>query len=137
MNEDKEGLMPEEVHPSKKDDGPNDLSDAIVLRIADDIEDARTLRDKRTHLFKWFARGTAVFLLLLVLFIVAIIWCPRASLLPIHAPTVAITILIVLAAIPTFLIVSIARAVFGRKTQSESPFTPIHALIQLIKDMRS
>lgn len=136
MNEDKEGLMPEEIHPSKKDDGPDDLSDAIVLRIADDIEDARTLRNKRNCLYWCFAGCSLIFLLLLICFIVAIIWSPKASLLPIHAPTVCITILIVLAAIPTFMIVSIARAVFGRKTQSESPFTPIHALIQLIKDMR-
>lgn len=129
-------VMPDE-DDSSENSGTVDISYAICDRITDDIEDSKSLRDKREILLFILGGVAAFFYILLVVFIGLVIFCPRAFHLAYISPTVCITILVSLSAIPTIICVSVAKAVFGKKTQAESPFTPLHAIIQLMKDMRS
>lgn len=134
MSDNNEKLMPENVPESEQT--PDTLVDAVVNKIRDDIDDAISLRDKRS-LFAWIIVGVCCFFYLtLFCFILAIIWCPAASHLPNVAPSVTITVLVILAAIPTLLAILLGRAVFGRRAQMETAFTPIHALFQILKDMK-
>lgn len=125
-----------------EDDSPGnsdsvDISYAICDRITDDIEDSKSLRDKREILLCILGGVAALFYILLVIFIGLVIFCPKAFHLAYISPTVCITILVSLSAIPTIICVSVAKAVFGKKAQAESPFTPLHAIIQLMKDVKS
>lgn len=112
------------------------LSSAVVQQIQDDIDDSRTLRSWR----KGIATGLILISLCLfaamltaigfILFDVDV--ASRAN----EAPTITVAIIMVLAAVPTLITISVARAVFGRKHASESPYAPLQALINVVKEMR-
>lgn len=134
MPEANQPLMPENVPESEQT--PDTLVDAIVGKINDDIQDAASLRDKRAFFAKVLFWACLIFYACFLAFIVAIIWCPFARHFPIHAPSVTIVVLIALAAVPTLLALLLGKAVFGRRAQGETAFTPIHALLQIMKDMK-
>lgn len=134
MSDGNEKLMPENVPESEQT--PDSLVDAIVGKINDDIQDAASLRDKRAFFATVLFWACLIFYACFLAFIVAIIWCPFARHFPIHAPSVTIVILIALAAVPTLLALLLGKAVFGKRTQGEVAFTPIHALLQIMKDMK-
>lgn len=128
-----EVLMPDENVLGE----PDDISSAIVKKISDDVEDARTLREYRMISAVVLGGTAALFYVLLILFIGLLVWCPAARYFPLQSPTVCIVVLLILSVVPTLLTLCVAKAVFGRKAQVETPFAPLHAIFQLMKDMKS
>ena len=129
-------LMPDEQDEAAEPKAFS-LSSAVVQQIQDDIDDSRTLRSWR----KGIAAGLILIAIGLFFAMLATIGfilfdvdvASRAN----EAPTVTIAIVMVLAAVPTLITISVARAVFGRKHASETPSAPLQALLNVIKEMRS
>lgn len=126
------------AHMPIPDDEHNadDLSVAVAKHIADDIADAQMLRPwrLRTAIIMGVVAGVFYIILLCVIgmFISndGIIACAERS------PHVAIVILLILAVVPTIITLQIARAVFGYKKADRAPYTPIQALVHLMKEMQ-
>lgn len=128
-------LMPEEIPHTEP--GADSLTGAIVSKIVDDTEDSKTLRNYRPCLAKALATTATIFYVILLMGIISVIWCPTVTCLAVRSQTVCITILVILAVIPTLLVFFLARAVFGKRAQIETPLTPLNALVQLMRDMKS
>lgn len=125
------------LFPEKADEGQvDDLSSAVSAHIRDDIDDAQSLRQWRTTLARCMVGLAGLFYLALIVTIGAIIFCDSVACRILYAPTVAITIVIVLAAVPTLMLVSVARAVFGKRNPNDSPYSPLQAIIHLMKEMK-
>lgn len=130
MPNDKNSLMPDDSSLSQE---RNEIESAIVNRINDDIDDARILRGWRVLAVILISAVAMLFYVGLGYFVFGVGQMGEMAEI---APSVAVTVLIVFAAIPTILVVSVAKAIFGLKSQAEAPFTPLHAIIQLMKDMK-
>ena len=128
-------LMPDENHVDNQGDT---LSISVAKQIDDNIQDSQSLRECRSATVKIFAATAAIFYLALLVVIGMLVFGNEAIMKSvIDAPNVCITALIILAIIPLLLSVQISRAIFGRRQQGDSLYTPLQALVHLIKEMRS
>ncbi len=116
---------------------PSDgLSGAIVEHIEDDIADGRTLRAWRPWIAGALLAVAALFYLALLAVIVGLAVCCNFAYLASQTPTVIITVIVVLAAVPTLIAMGVSKAVFGKRTNAESPYTPLQAIIHLMKELK-
>lgn len=112
------------------------VSAAVAKQILDNIEDVRFLRPWRfrTAVIMGIVAGIFYVVLLCVIGMFVsndgIIQCAEKS------PHVAIVILLVLAVVPTLITLQIAKAVFGYKKAEPEPYTPLQALLHLMKEMK-
>lgn len=114
-----------------------DLSTAIVKHIEDDIDDASVLRDWRKAIAGAMVGVSVVFYIALIIFVGCLCFCNSVAQRVLAAPTVAIAAIVVLAAVPSLILASVARAVFGKHNGMESPYSPLQAIIHLMKEMKS
>lgn len=110
-----------------------DLSTAIVKH----IEDASVLRDWRKAIAGAMIGVSVVFYIALIIFVGCLCFCNSVAQRVLAAPTVAIAAIVVLAAVPSLILASVARAVFGKHNGMESPYSPLQAIIHLMKEMKS
>lgn len=110
-----------------------DLSTAIVKH----IEDASVLRDWRKAIAGAMIVVSVVFYIALIIFVGCLCFCNSVAQRVLAAPTVAIAAIVVLAAVPSLILASVARAVFGKHNGMESPYSPLQAIIHLMKEMKS
>ena len=112
------------------------LSSAIVKHIEDDINDGQTLRAWRP----WLAAALlsiAVILYATLLYVIrGFATCSGLVALATQAQVVAVAVIATLAVIPTLIIATVARAVFGKRTSSNTPYAPLQAIIHLMKEMK-
>lgn len=118
--------------PSRGD--PDSVLLAAADQIHDCIEDAKILRAWRPKVAKGLILLALAFYVMLIALVLAFAYCPRFATL-LQAPTICLTLLVIFAAIPTLILVGVMRAIFGSKNQS-SPYTPLHALLQVMKDIK-
>lgn len=110
-----------------------DLSTAIVKH----IDDASVLRDWRKAIAGAMIGVSVVFYIALIIFVGCLCFCNSVAQRVLAAPTVAIAAIVVLAAVPSLILASVARAVFGKHNGMESPYSPLQAIIHLMKEMKS
>ena len=128
-------LMPDENHADHQGDT---LSVSVAKQIEDNIQDAQTLRECRFIAVKIFAVVAGIFYLVLLCVIAMLVGGDEGIMKSaVNAPNVCITALIILAVIPVLLSVQIARAVFGKRQHGDTPYTPLQALVHLIKEMKN
>lgn len=133
MNDNAKELLPSENEVPYS----GDLSSAIVKRIEDDIEDAGVLRSWRKIVAMVMGITAGVFYLVLLGFLACLCFCDSIAHRILVAPTVAVAIIVVLAAVPSLILASVARAVFGKHSAVDSPYSPLQSIIQLMKEMKS
>lgn len=134
MSDDPKTLMPDDTVDSSN--GASGLPAALICHIQDCIEDAKTLRDFRPKLAK--ALIFLAFFQYIILF-VTIFWIgltPYRFYWLFQSQTLTIVIVLVLAVLPTAILITVSRAVFGHHSRPEDvPYTPIQTVIQIMKDM--
>ena len=130
MSDDKTGLMPDDASlvPEKPD-----LASAIVERISDDIDDSKSLRSLRKTAVCALSFLALIFYVALFYFV---FFSESLDALSLQSSSVTIAILLVFAVITTIFVVSVSKAIFGVNSGKETPFTPLHAIIQLLKDTK-
>lgn len=115
-----------------EDGSPDSVSAAIVKHVDDDIDDARTLREWR----KRYAIYVSIIGIICYGILLFAMWqLFKHPTFVAAAPTVALGILLILAAIPILILVSLSKAIFG-KHSSGNTYTPLQTLIHLIKEMK-
>ena len=127
------------VMPDDKDvEGrqPDDISSAIVAHIQDDIEDGKTFREWRKTVAIAMSLVSVAFYMMLAIAMFCLALGGPVLDLAVQEPTVAITVFVILAAVPTLIMVSVARAVFGKRGSYDSPYAPLQAIIHLMKEMK-
>lgn len=128
-------LMPDE---NRVDYQGDTLSISVAKQIEDNIQDAQTLRECRFVAVKIYAVVAGIFYIVLLCVIAMLVSGDEAIMKSaVNAPNVCITALVILAVIPVLLSVQIARAVFGKRQHGDTPYTPLQALVHLIKEMKS
>ena len=129
--------MPDSVkiyvdHGSDGEGKANTLVGAVVDHINDDIKNAQTLRDWRPCMAKWMIIIAATFYVAFFVFCFIIMNNERL----LGVPSVCIAFGLLLSLIPTMLLLTVARAVFGNHKGSETPFSPMQALLNLMKEVK-
>lgn len=129
MSDKNESLMPEENDTHERDD----ISFSIAKKINDDIEDSSILRSWR----KWFSAG-AIVLAILLYFILG-----KAVFKVINHPDIfeniqylAVTTLIILAFIPTLIILQVSKAIYGKGASDNQSYSPIQSVLKLLKELK-
>mgnify|MGYP000053584197 CR=1 FL=1 len=121
----------------EKEQRSNDVISAIYDLLEDSVEDAQSLRDERKPLadkLVWVVGGFYVVFLLVV---GMILFCPAMVSRVAQAQNLYIVILILLAAIPTLVLVQLAKAVFSKKSSmTDTALTPLEAVIKLMNEIR-
>lgn len=126
-----------ELFPRKEEEEhTDDLSSAGSAHIQDDIEDSQSLRHWRPRIAAGMIVAAVAFYAVLLITIGCIGFCDTVAYRVHCAPTVAITIVLVLATVPTLIMLSVAKAVFGKRNSGDSPYTPLQAIIHLMKEMK-
>ena len=115
-----------------KEGGANDLVSAVVNHIEDDVKNAQTLRNWRPWIARLLLAVAAVFYYWFYRFIEELLENPCLLM----APAVCIAIVLALSLIPTMLLLTVAKAVFGSQKGSETPFSPMQALLNLMKEVK-
>ena len=127
-----------ELFPSENEKPySGDLSTAIVKHIEDDIEDACVLRSWRKAIAGTMIGVSGLFYIALIAFVGCLCFCDSVAHRILATPTVAIAVIVVLAAVPSLILASVARAVFGKHNGMDSPYSPLQAIIHLMKEMKS
>lgn len=128
-------LMPDENHVDHQGDT---LSVSVAKQIDDNIQDAQTLRECRFIAVKIFAVVAGIFYIVLLCVIAMLVSGDEEIMKSaVNAPNVCITALVILALIPVLLSVQIAKAVFGKRQHGDNLYTPLQALVHLIKEMKN
>ena len=121
----------------EKEQRSNDVISAIYDLLEDSVEDAQSLRDERKPLadkLLWVVGG---FYLVFLLVVWMILFCPAMVSRVAQAQNLYIVILILLAAIPTLVLVQLAKAVFSKKSSmADTALTPLEAVIKLMNEIR-
>ena len=133
MNDDAKELLPSEGEAPYS----GDLSSAIVKHIEDDIEDAGVLRGWRKKVARTMIITAVLFYGSLLAVVGSLCFCDAVAHRILAAPTVAVAVIVVLAAVPSLILASVARAVFGKHNGMDSPYSPLQAIIHLMKEMKS
>lgn len=110
MSEDAKELLPSEGEAPYS----GDLSSAIVRHIEDDIEDAGVLRSWRKQVATAMIAIAAVFYAVLFGIIGCVCFSEAVAQRVLAVPTFAIVVIVVLAAVSTLILASVARPLFGR-----------------------
>lgn len=131
-NEKQASLMPDE---GGELNNPDSIVAAVVEHIHDDIKDSNVLRGWR----KWIAGALICVALGLYAFLLIAIYVVASNLgqysLLLQAQTLCGIVVVVLAAIPTLILIGVMKAIFGSRKAAEGPYSPMHALFQLLKDV--
>lgn len=131
-NEKQALLMPDEDNELNN---PDPIVAAVVEHLHDDVEDARVLRGWRRWIAVILIAVVLSFYVFILLTISVVATNPYEYYWILQAQTLCGIVIVVLAAIPTLIVVGVMKAIFGSRKATDSPYSPIHALFQLLKDV--
>ena len=132
MAESHDELMPDE---SITDHHGDALSLSVAKQINDNIQDAQSLRECRLTTAKVLAVVAGIFYITLLSVIGMLVSDDGIIRCAVEAPNVCITVLLILAIVPTLITIQIARAIFGKHHHGDTPYTPLQTLVHLVKEM--
>lgn len=111
----------------------DDLSSALARCIEDDIEDAEMLRSWRKPVAIAMIAIAAVFYAVLFGVIGCLFFCDAVAQRILAVPTLAAAVIAVLAAVPTLILVCVARAFFGKHGAAEVSYPQLLASLRRMK----
>lgn len=131
-------VMPTETTDDSKQGKADDVVSCVIGKIEDDIIDARSLREWRPGLAVGLLVVAFIFYGLFCLLLYVATTNSDVAYNVSNAQTFYIVVAILLALIPTLLVISVSKAVFGKKeSNQQTPFTPLEAILHLMREMRS
>lgn len=121
----------------ERESNSDDVISAIYDLLEDSIEDSRSLREERKPLADTLIR-IAVCLYFVFGFVVSlVVFSPAMSERVADAPNLYMVLLVILAAMPTLIMIQVAKAVFTKKSSlGDTALTPLEAIVKLMNEMR-